>query len=144
MLECFTDKAIKVITLAQDESRRLGRDSVGTEQLLLGIIREQSGVAAKVLSTIGITLNAARAEVEKNTDRSSHAAQMPVPFEPNAQQVLKLSLEETRKFCRHYVGTEHLLLGLLRDREGLAAKILRNLGVDPVDVQVRLLGILQN
>ena len=130
MFERFTEKAIKVIMLAQEEARRLGHNFVGTEQVLLGLIGEGTGVAAKTLKAMGVTLKDARAEVEKIIGRGSGFVAVEIPFTPRAKRVLELSWDEARQLGHNYIGTEHLLLGLIREGEGVAARVLENLGVD--------------
>ena len=130
MFERFTEKAIKVIMLAQEEARRLGHNFVGTEQVLLGLIGEGPGVAAKTLKSMGVTLKDARAEVEKIIGRGSGFVAVEIPFTPRAKRVLELSWDEARQLGHNYIGTEHLLLGLIREGEGVAARVLENLGVD--------------
>jgi len=129
MFERFTEKAIKVIMLAQEESRRLGHNFVGTEQILLGLIGEGTGLAFKVLNSMGVTLKDARVEVEKIIGRGTGFVAVEIPFTPRAKRVLELSLEEARQLGHNYIGTEHLLLGLIRENEGVAARVLENLGV---------------
>ncbi len=130
MFERFTEKAIKVIMLAQEEARRLGHNFVGTEQVLLGLIGESTGVGAKALKTMGVTLKDARAEVEKIIGRGSGFVAVEIPFTPRAKRVLELSWDEARQLGHNYIGTEHLLLGLIREGEGVAVRVLENLGVD--------------
>ncbi len=130
MFERFTEKAIKVIMLAQEEARRLGHNFVGTEQVLLGLIGEGTGVAAKTLKSMGVTLKDARTEVEKIIGRGSGFVAVEIPFTPRAKRVLELSWDEARQLGHNYIGTEHLLLGLIREGEGVAARVLENLGVD--------------
>ncbi len=143
MFERFTEKAIKVIMLAQEEARRLGHNFVGTEQILLGLIGEGTGVAAKTLKSMGVNLKDARVEVEKIIGRGSGFVAVEIPFTPRAKRVLELSWDEARQFGHNYIGTEHLLLGLIREGEGVAARVLDNLGVDLAKVRqhiIRLLG----
>jgi ATP-dependent Clp protease ATP-binding subunit ClpC len=130
MFERFTEKAIKVVMLAQEEARRLGHNFVGTEQLLLGLVGEGTGIAATVLKSMGVNLKEARVEVEKIIGRGSGFVAVEIPFTPRAKRVLELSLEEARQLGHSYIGTEHLLLGLLREGEGVAARVLEGLGVD--------------
>ncbi len=130
MFERFTEKAIKVIMLAQEEARRLGHNFVGTEQVLLGLIGEGTGIAAKTLKSMGVTLKDARVEVEKIIGRGSGFVAVEIPFTPRAKRVLELSWDEARQLGHNYIGTEHLLLGLIREGEGVAARVLENLGVD--------------
>ncbi len=143
MFERFTEKAIKVIMLAQEEARRLGHNFVGTEQILLGLIGEGTGIAAKTLKSMGVNLKDARIEVEKIIGRGSGFVAVEIPFTPRAKRVLELSWEEARQLGHNYIGTEHLLLGLIREGEGVAARVLENLGVDLTKVRqhiIRLLG----
>ncbi len=143
MFERFTEKAIKVIMLAQEEARRLGHNFVGTEQILLGLIGEGTGVAAKVLKSLGVNLKDSRIEVEKIIGRGSGFVAVEIPFTPRAKRVLELSLEEARQLGHNYIGTEHLLLGLIREGEGVAARVLENLSIDLTKVRtqvVRMLG----
>jgi ATP-dependent Clp protease ATP-binding subunit ClpC len=159
MFERFTEKAIKVVMLAQEESRRLGHNFVGTEQILLGLIGESTGISAKVLKSMGVTLKEARTEVEKVIGRGSGFVAVEIPFTPRAKRVLELSLEEARQlgtclvlasscariqtavaspssFAGHsYIGTEHILLGLLREGEGIAARVLESMGADPTKIR---------
>lgn len=188
MFERFTEKAIKVIMLAQEEARRLGHNFVGTEQILLGLIGEGTGIAAKVLKSMGVNLKEARVEVEKIIGRGSGFVAVEIPFTPRAKRVLELSLEEARQLGKlfsvlfwflslqacvemlgdvrrcarglemghrrfvelqrvvfravclaghNYIGTEHLLLGLLREGEGVAARVLENLGADPSNIRTQ-------
>jgi len=130
MFERFTEKAIKVIMLAQEEARRLGHNFVGTEQILLGLIGEGTGIGPKVLKAMGVNLKDARVEVEKIIGRGSGFVAVEIPFTPRAKRVLELSLEEARQLGHNYIGTEHLLLGLIREGEGVAVRVLENLGVD--------------
>eukprot|EP00850_Spirogloea_muscicola_P013964 SM000097S24817 [mRNA] locus=s97:526472:533074:+ [translate_table: standard] len=188
MFERFTEKAIKVVMLAQEEARRLGHNFVGTEQLstlqiLLGLIGEGTGIAAKVLKSMGVNLKEGRTEVEKIIGRGSGFVAVEIPFTPRAKRVLELSLEEARQLglgctnsaaCRanrvplqltltvllnlrrrrhdgvlalymtvmlghNYIGTEHLLLGLLREGEGVAARVLENLGADPQKIRTQVI-----
>ena len=142
MFERFTEKAIKVIMLAQEEARRLGHNFVGTEQILLGLIGEGTGVAAKVLKSMGVNLKDARIEVEKIIGRGSGFVAVEIPFTPRAKRVLELSLEEARQLGHNYIGTEHLLLGLIREGEGVAARVMENLGVDLGKVRTQVIRML--
>ena len=142
MFERFTEKAIKVIMLAQEEARRLGHNFVGTEQVLLGLIGEGTGVAAKTLKSMGVNLKDARAEVEKIIGRGSGFVAVEIPFTPRAKRVLELSWDEARQLGHNYIGTEHLLLGLIREGEGVAARVLENLGVDLNKIRSNVVKIL--
>ena len=142
MFERFTEKAIKVIMLAQEEARRLGHNFVGTEQILLGLIGEGTGVAAKVLKSLGVNLKDSRIEVEKIIGRGSGFVAVEIPFTPRAKRVLELSLEEARQLGHNYIGTEHLLLGLIREGEGVAARVLENLSIDLTKVRTQVIRML--
>nr|WDA99015.1 Clp protease ATP binding subunit [Gronococcus sybilensis] len=139
MFERFTEKAIKVIMLAQEEARRLGHNFVGTEQILLGLIGEGTGIATKVLKPMGINLKDARAEVEKIIGRGSGFVAVEIPFTPRAKRILEISLDEARELGHNYIGTEHLLLGLVREGEGVAARVLENLGVELAKVRPQVM-----
>jgi ATP-dependent Clp protease ATP-binding subunit ClpC len=139
MFERFTEKAIKVIMLAQEEARRLGHNFVGTEQILLGLIGEGTGIGPKVLKAMGVNLKDARVEVEKIIGRGSGFVAVEIPFTPRAKRVLELSLEEARQLGHNYIGTEHLLLGLIKEGEGVAARVLENLGVDLSKVRSQII-----
>ncbi|QQR58658.1 MAG: hypothetical protein IPG59_03935 [Candidatus Melainabacteria bacterium] len=130
MFERFTEKAIKVIMLAQEESRRMGHNFVGTEQLLLGLIGEGTGIAARVMKKDGVNLKSARVEVEKIIGRGSGFVAVEIPFTPRCKRVLELSWQESRKFHNNFIGTEHLLLGLLEENGGVAIRVLEALMVD--------------
>ena len=139
MFERFTEKAIKVVMLAQEEARRLGHNFVGTEQILLGLIGEGTGIGPKVLKSMGVNLKDARVEVEKIIGRGSGFVAVEIPFTPRAKRVLELSLEEARQLGHNYIGTEHLLLGLIREGEGVAARVLENLSVDLSKVRSQII-----
>lgn len=142
MFERFTEKAIKVIMLAQEEARRLGHNFVGTEQVLLGLIGEGTGIAAKTLKSMGVNLKDARIEVEKIIGRGSGFVAVEIPFTPRAKRVLELSWDEARQLGHNYIGTEHLLLGLIREGEGVAARVLENLGVDLNKIRANVVKML--
>ncbi|XXG52703.1 hypothetical protein AAC387_Pa03g0960 [Persea americana] len=142
VFERFSDKAMKSVHLAQEEARRLGHSIVGTEQLLLGLIGEGTGIAAKVLKSMGVHLKDARVEVERIAGRGSGYIAGEIPFTPRAKRVLELSLEEARRLVHNYIGTEHLLLGLLREGEGVAAKVLENLGADPSNIRTQVIRMM--
>ena len=128
--------------LAQEEARRLGHNFVGTEQVLLGLIGEGTGVAAKTLKSMGVNLKDARTEVEKIIGRGSGFVAVEIPFTPRAKRVLELSWDEARQLGHNYIGTEHLLLGLIREGEGVAARVLENLGVDLNKIRSNVVKIL--
>jgi ATP-dependent Clp protease ATP-binding subunit ClpA len=143
MFERFTVESIKIIMLAQEESRRLGHNYVGTEQLLLGIIGEGTGIGAKVLRSMGVTLKTARIEVELIIGRGSGFVAVEIPFTPRAKSVLELSLAEARQLGHNYLGTEHLLLGLIHDGEGLAVRVLERLDIlDLANVRNQIIQML--
>lgn len=129
MFERFTAKGIKAIMLAQEEARRLGHNFVGTEQILLGLIGEGTGIGAQVLISMGIQLKSVRIKVEKIIGRGSGFVASEIPFTPRAKKILEFSVEEANELDHYYIGTEHLLLGLIKEREGIAVKILEDLGV---------------
>jgi len=139
MFERFTEKAIKVIMLAQEEARRLGHNFVGTEQILLGLIGENTGAGSKVLKSMGVNLKDARIEVENFIGRGSGFVAVEIPFTPRAKRVLELSLEEARQLGHNYIGTEHLLLGLIKEGEGVATRVLENLNVDLSKVRSQII-----
>lgn len=136
--ERFTQKALQAIFLAQEESRRLGHRYVGTEQILLGLIGEGTGIAAQALTAAGLDLEQARIEVEKSIGRGQ-GTPADIPFTPRAKRVLELSQEQSRKLGHHYIGTEHLLLGILCERGGMAVRVLERLGVDLQALEQRIL-----
>nr|YP_009122131.1 ATP-dependent Clp protease [Vertebrata lanosa]AJH65889.1 ATP-dependent Clp protease [Vertebrata lanosa] len=142
MFERFTEKAIKVIMLAQEEARRLGHNFVGTEQILLGLIGEGTGIAAQVLKSMNVNLKDARIEVEKIIGRGSGFVAVEIPFTPRAKRVLELSLEEARQLGHNYIGTEHLLMGLVREGEGVAARVLENLSVSVASIRTEVIQML--
>nr|YP_007878188.1 Clp protease ATP binding subunit [Calliarthron tuberculosum]AGA63799.1 Clp protease ATP binding subunit [Calliarthron tuberculosum] len=142
MFERFTEKAIKVIMLAQEEARRLGHNFVGTEQILLGLIGEGTGIAAQVLKSMNVNLKDARIEVEKIIGRGSGFVAVEIPFTPRAKRVLELSLEEARQLGHNYIGTEHLLMGLVREGEGVAARVLENLAVNVSSIRTEVIQML--
>ncbi|MDF5726297.1 MAG: ATP-dependent Clp protease ATP-binding subunit [Rhizonema sp. PD37] len=139
MFEHFTSEAIKVVMLAQEEARRLGHNFVGTEQILLGLIGEGSGVAAKVLTELGVTLKDARREVERIIGRGSGFVPPEIPFTPKVKSLFEQSFKEARTLGQNYIGTEHLLLGLTEAGEGVAAKVLQNLGLDLSQVRTTVI-----
>ncbi|MDB9305748.1 ATP-dependent Clp protease ATP-binding subunit [Nodularia spumigena CS-591/12] len=139
MFEHFTSEAIKVIMLAQEEARRLGHNFVGTEQILLGLIGEGTGVAAKVLAELGVTLKEARREVEKIIGRGSGFVPPEIPFTPKVKSLFEQSFREANSLGHNYINTEHLLLGLTEAGEGVAAKVLQNLGVDLKNVRTNVI-----
>jgi len=142
MFEYFTSEAIKVVMLAQEEARRLGHNFVGTEQILLGLIGEGGGVAAKVLSDLGVTLKDARNEIEKIIGRGSGFVPSEIPFTPKVKMIFEQAFKEARNLGNNYIGTEHLLLGLTEAGEGVAVKVLENLNVDLSQVRTAVIRAL--
>ena len=142
MFERFTDRARRVVVLAQEEARRLNHDYIGTEHILLGLIREGEGVAAKALESLGISLEAVRQQVEKIIGRGQQAAPGHIPFTPRAKKVLELSLREAKAPGHDYIGTEHILLGLIREGSGVAAQVLVKLGADLNRVRQQVVQLL--
>jgi len=139
MFERFTEKAIKAVMLSQEESRQLGQNFVGTEQVLLGIIGETRGIGSKVLGGFGITLADTRTEVERLVGRGSGFVSVQIPFTPRAKRVLELSIEEARDLGHAYVGTEHMLLALLEEEAGIGMQILEQLEVKPSLIRTEIL-----
>jgi len=130
MFERFTDRARRVVVLAQEEARMLDHNYIGTEHILLGLIHEGEGVAAKALDSMGIGLDAVRQQVEEIIGRGQNAPPGHIPFTPRAKKVLELSLREALQLGHTYIGTEHILLGLIREGDGVAAQVLVRLGAD--------------
>lgn len=135
--ERFTQKAIQAIFLAQDESRRLQHRYVGTEQILLGLLTEGTGMAAEVLTTAGVDLEAAQLQVEQKIGRG-RGTPADIPFTPRAKQALELTVEQAQQLGHRSISTEHLLLGLLCEGQGLAIRVLENLGVSPQNLEQQL------
>ena len=130
MFERFTDRARRVVVLAQEEARDLDHNYIGTEHLLLGLCHEGAGVAVAALEALGVSLAAVREQVGVIVGRGSQPPSGHIPFTPRAKKVLELSLRESQQLGHEYIGTEHLLLGLVREGQGVAARVLGNLGVD--------------
>jgi excisionase family DNA binding protein len=126
----FTDRARKVLSLAQEEAQRFQHNYIGTEHLLLGLVRESDGVAARVLNNLGVSLNDARSAVEYIIGRGDRVALGEIGLTPHAKKVIELAVDESTRLGHHYIGTEHLLLGLIREGEGIAAGVLESLGVN--------------
>jgi len=131
MFEQFTDRARKVVVQAQEEARRLDHDHIGPEHILLALIHDGiGGVAAKALESLGISLQSIRQRVEEVIGRGEQAPSGHIPFTPPAKEILRLALEESGALGHHYIGTEHLLLGLIRRGDDVAARVLSELGAD--------------
>jgi ATP-dependent Clp protease ATP-binding subunit ClpC len=142
MFERFTDRARRVVVLAQEEARMLNHNYIGTEHILLGLIHEGEGVAAKGLEALGISLEGVRAQVEEIIGQGQQAPSGHIPFTPRAKKVLELSLREALQLVHNYIGTEHILLGLIREGEGVAAQVLVKLGADLNRVRQQVIQLL--
>jgi ATP-dependent Clp protease ATP-binding subunit ClpC len=143
LFERFTDRARRVVVLAQEEAGLLEHNYIGTEHILLGLIREDEGVAAKALESMGISLVAVRAEVEEIIGPGGGTSSSgPIPFTPRAKAVLELSLREALQLGHNYIGTEHILLGLIREGEGVAAQVLVKLRADLSRVRRQVIQLL--
>ncbi|MFM7014112.1 MAG: ATP-dependent Clp protease ATP-binding subunit [Actinomycetota bacterium] len=142
MFEKFTDKARRVVVLAQEEAKLLNHNYIGTEHILLGLIHEGEGVAAKALESLGINLDAVRDQVQEIIGQGQQAPSGHIPFTPRAKKVLELSLREALQLGHSYIGTEHLLLGLIREGEGVAAQVLTRLGADTNRVRQQVIQLL--
>ena len=142
MFERFTDGARRVMDLAREEARMLSHNYIGTEHLLLGLIHEGEGVAAQALESLGISLEAVRQQVEEVAGLGQQAGPEPIPFTPRAKKVLELSLREALRLGHHDIGTEHILLGLIREGEGVAAQVLAALGADLNRVRQQVIRLL--
>jgi len=142
MFERFTDRARRVVVLAQEEARMLNHNYIGTEHILLGLIHEGEGVAAKALESLGISLEAVRQQVEEIIGQGQQAPSGHIPFTPRAKKVMELAAREALQLGHNYVGTEHILLGLVREGEGVAAQVLVKLGVDLNRVRQQVIQLL--
>jgi ATP-dependent Clp protease ATP-binding subunit ClpC len=142
MFERFTDRARRVVVLAQEEARMLNHNYIGTEHILLGLIHEGEGVAAKALESLGISLEAVRQQVEEIIGQGQQAPSGHIPFTPRAKKVLELSLREALQLGHNYIGTEHILLGLIREGEGVAAQVLVRLDGDLSTVRQQVTRLL--
>jgi Clp amino terminal domain, pathogenicity island component len=142
LFEKFTERARQVVVLAQEESRQLQHNYIGTEHVLLGLLREEEGLAARVLESFGITVELVRAQVVRIVGRGEEAADNQVPFTPRAKKVLELALREALTLDHNYIGTEHILLGLVRENEGVAARILLDFDADAEAIRNELVRML--
>ena len=142
MFERFTDRARRVVVLAQEEARLLNHNYIGTEHILLGLIHEGEGVAAKALESLGISLESVRGQVEEIIGQGGNSPSGHIPFTPRAKKVLELSLREALQLGHNYIGTEHILLGLIREGEGVAAQVLVKLGADLARVREQVIQLL--
>lgn len=138
----FTERARKVLRLAQEEAQRFHHNYIGTEHLLLGLVREGEGVAAKVLTSLGVDLEKVRKAVEDIIGRGDRVVLGEIGFTPRAKKVIELAVDEARSLNHHYIGTEHLLLGLLREGEGIGAGVLESFGLNLQEVRVKTIKVL--
>ena len=142
MFERFTDRARRVVVLAQEEARLLNHNYIGTEHILLGLIHEGEGVAARALEGMGISLESVRSQVVEIIGQGAQAPTGHIPFTPRAKKVLELSLREALQLGHNYIGTEHILLGLIREGEGVAAQVLQKLGAELHKVRQSVIQLL--
>ena len=142
MFERFTDRARRVVVLAQEEARMLNHNYIGTEHILLGLIHEGEGVASKALEQLGVSLDAVREQVQEIIGQGQQAPTGHIPFTPRAKKVLELSLREALQLGHNYIGTEHILLGLIREGEGVAAQVLVKLGADLARVRQTVIQLI--
>ncbi|GAA3447445.1 hypothetical protein Pve01_71600 [Planomonospora venezuelensis] len=142
VFERFTDRARRVVVLAQEEARRLNHNYIGTEHILLGLVGEDDGVAARTLQAFDVSLAQVRQEVEETIGQGSHGPPGHIPFTPRAKAVLELSLREALNLRHNYIGTEHILLGLIREGEGLAARVLTGQGLELGAVRAQVIELL--
>src|SRR3989440_732534 len=142
LFERFTERARQVVVLAQDEARALKHNYIGTEHILLGLLREEEGLAARVLESLDITVEEVRTLVERLIGQGDEVTTGQIPFTPRAKKVLELALREALSLGHNYIGTEHILLGIARENEGVAARILLELGADCEKVRNQVLSLL--
>ena len=142
MFERFTERARQVVVLAQDEARALKHNYIGTEHILLGLLREEEGLAARVLESLDITVEEVRAQVARIVGQGDEVTTGQIPFTPRAKKVLELALREALSLGHNYIGTEHILLGLVREHDGLAARVLTGLGADEERIRQRTIEML--
>src|SRR5207249_6349617 len=140
----FTERARKVLAYAQEEAQRFNHNYIGTEHMLLGLLREDSGVAARVLTSMGVELGSARSAVERIIGRGDRMVMGEVGLTPRAKKVIELAVDEARRLNHQYIGTEHLLLGLVREGEGIAAGVLESLGVSLDRVRAQVVQVLNS
>src|SRR6478672_6959967 len=138
----FTERARKVLSLAQDEAQRFNHNYIGTEHLLLGLVREGDGVAAKVLANLGVELQKVRSAVEFIIGRGDRIVLGEIGLTPRAKKVIELAVDEARRLNHHYIGTEHLLLGLVREGEGIGAGVLESFGLNLQEVRAKTIEVL--
>ena len=144
MFERFTDRARRVVVLAQEEARRLNHNYIGTEHILLGLIQEGEGHAAKAIEELNINIDSVRSEVVEIIGEGQQSPSGHIPFTPRAKKVLELSLREALQLGHNYIGTEHILLGLIREGEGVAAQVLKKLGAELSQVRQTVIKLISN
>ena len=144
MFERFTDRARRVVVLAQEEARRLNHNYIGTEHILLGLIQEGEGHAAKALEELSINIDSVRSEVVEIIGEGQQSPSGHIPFTPRAKKVLELSLREALQLGHNYIGTEHILLGLIREGEGVAAQVLKKLGAELSQVRQTVMKLISS
>jgi ATP-dependent Clp protease ATP-binding subunit ClpC len=144
MFERFTDRARRVVVEAQGEARTLNHSYIGTEHILLGLIHEGQGTGTKALESLGISLDTVRQQVQEIIGHGQHAPSGHIPFTPQAKKVLELALTESKALDHHYIGTEHVLLGLIRQADGVAAQVLVKLGADRQRVRQQVIQLLHD
>jgi ATP-dependent Clp protease ATP-binding subunit ClpC len=142
MFERFTERARQVVVLAQDEARTLKHNYIGTEHILLGLLREEEGLAARVLDSLDITVEEVRAQVARIVGQGDEVTTGQIPFTPRAKKVLELALREALSLGHNYLGTEHILLGLVRDNEGVAARIPLDFDADAEKIRNEIIRML--
>jgi ATP-dependent Clp protease ATP-binding subunit ClpC len=142
VFERFTEPARQVVVFAQDEARRLNHNYIGTEHLLLGLLRQEDTLAARALAFLDVTLEESRAQVARIIGQGEEVGTGQIPFTPRAKKVLELSLREANSLGHNYIGTEHVLLGLVRENEGVASRILLDFGADAETVRNQVVGML--
>jgi ATP-dependent Clp protease ATP-binding subunit ClpC len=142
VFERFTERARQVVVLAQEEARALRHNYIGTEHLLLGLLREEEGLAARVLRSLDVELEAVREQVARIVGTGEEATSGQIPFTPRAKKVLELALRQAKAMGHGYIGTEHVMLGLAREGEGVAARILLDLGADAERIRAEILQLL--
>ena len=141
MFERFTERARQVVVLANEEARLFGHNYIGTEHILLGLLREEEGIAARVLTSVGVSLEGARLQVKRIVGTGEEGTHGHIPFTPRAKKVLEIALREARSLSQSYVGTEHILLALVRDNDGGAVRVLRYCGTGPEPIREAVLAL---
>jgi ATP-dependent Clp protease ATP-binding subunit ClpC len=142
VFERFTERARQVVVLAQDEARGLRHNFIGTEHLLLGLLREEEGIAARVLESLDVAVEDVRVQVARIVGQGDEVTSGQIPFTPRAKKVLELSLREGLSLGHNYIGTEHILLGLARENQGVAARILLDFGADAEKIRHAVIGMM--